>query len=245
MAPEDEIAGVDIDVEQHDVEAGQPSQGRLVYAPERGERLNFDVTELYATTALATLREACGFYNLSQAGSKERCFKRLWEHQKRLELQTALAAARETEAEQRGQPAAASGEDVQEVSQLIALILVDSETTFTRCVPISKKNDFDVMVREILQFSQVLGHGECNFLCDNESSILQVQKRAVQARKAMGLVTHSKTPSAYDRGNSLCENTLHRVRGLAGTLMHNVPEKLSIKLSADHGLWSWALRHSS
>jgi hypothetical protein len=52
-----------------------------------------------------TLREACAFFNLSQSGGKDdRCFKRLWEHQKKLELQTALAAARETEAEQRRQP---------------------------------------------------------------------------------------------------------------------------------------------
>jgi hypothetical protein len=50
-----------------------------------------------------TLREACAFFNLSQSGGKDRCFKRLWEHQKKLELQTALAA-RETEAEQKRQP---------------------------------------------------------------------------------------------------------------------------------------------
>eukprot|EP00435_Cladocopium_sp_Y103_P055226 s2135_g18.t1 len=99
MAPEDEVVGVDIEVEQHDMEAGQQSHGKLVLAPERGDHLNFNGTDLYPTTALATLSEACAFFHLSQSGSKERCFKRLWEHQKRLDLQTALAAARGTEAE--------------------------------------------------------------------------------------------------------------------------------------------------
>ena len=307
MAPEDEVVGVDIgdDMQQ---DAGQAIEGQLVYAPDRGDHLTVNGTELFPHTALATLREACGFYNLSQSGGKERCFKRLWEYQKKLELQTALAAARETEAEQMRQPnpqklaeapderaqqlhmlthlpfqdwcpqcvahrsrpdrhlrdgsvkdsgvatvsfdfaytkAVAPGGNVQETEQVIALVLVDSMTNFTGCVPISKKNDFDLMVREILQFTQVLGHSECTFLCDNEPAIMQVQKRAVHARQMMGLVTHSKTPAAYDHGNSLCENTVNRVRGLAGTLMHSVQEKLAIQLNTNHGLWSWALRHSS
>ena len=306
LAPEDEVAGMDIggDV-QHD--AGQAVEGQLVYA-DRGDHLNVNGIELFPTSALANLREACAFYSLSQSGGKERCFKRLWEHQKKLELQTALSAARETEAEQQRKPnpqklaeppdeksqqlhmlthlpfqewcahcvahrsrpdrhkrdgqvkesgvptvsfdfaytkAVAPGGNAQDTDQVIALVLVDSMTNYTGCVPISKKNDFDLMVREILQFTQVLGHSECTYLCDNEPSILQVQKRAVQARQMMGLVTHSKTPAAYDHGNSLCENTVNRVRGLAGTLMHSVQERLSIKLNTDHGLWSWALRHSS
>ena len=306
IAPEDEVAGVDIDVEPHD--AGQDIQGQLVVSPERGDHMVVNGVELYRETALATLREACAFYNLSQSGSKSRCFDRLWEHQKRLELQIVLSAARETEAEQQRQPkpqrlaeppdektqqlhnlthlpyqewwphcvtfrarpdrhqrdgsvkdsgiptvsfdfaytkAVEPGGQAQQTSTVIALILVDSSTNFTGCVPISKKNDFDVMVREIIQFSQILGHGECNFLCDNEPSIMQVQKKAVQARRAMGLMTHSKTPAAYTHGNSLCENTVNRVRGLAGALMNHVEAKLSIKLNTNHGLWSWALRHAS
>ena len=123
--------------------------------------------------------------------------------------------------------------------------MVDSTTIYTGCVPIKGKNDFAVMVREILQFTQVLGHAECNYLCDNEPSIRQVQERAVRARQSMGLATRSKTPAAYSHGNSLCENTVGRVRDLAGTLMHHVQEKLSTQLSTSHGLWSWAMRHSS
>ena len=125
------------------------------------------------------------------------------------------------------------GGQAQETKVVNALVLVDSSTNFAGCVPIAK-NDFDVMIREILQFCQILGHGECNLLCDNEPSILQVQKRAVHARCAMGLVTHGKTPAAYTHGNSLCENTVNRIRGLAGTLMNHVEAKLSIKLNTNH-----------
>ena len=57
--------------------------------------------------------------------------------------------------------------------------------------------------------------------------------------------THSKTLAEYSHGNSLCENTVGRVRDLAGTLTHHVQEKLSTQLSTSHGLWSWAMRHSS
>ena len=40
------------------------------------------------------------------------------------------------------------------------------------------------------------------------------------------LATHSKTPAAYTHGNSLCENTVGRVRDLAGTLMAPCSEQV-------------------
>ena len=50
------------------------------------------------------MREACTFYNLSTSGSRDRCFKRLFEHQKKLELQIVLGAAREAQAAQERLP---------------------------------------------------------------------------------------------------------------------------------------------
>ena len=64
MAPKDEVAGVDIGGEMQQ-DAGHAIEGQLVYAPDRGDHLNVNGTELFRHTALATLREACGFYNLS------------------------------------------------------------------------------------------------------------------------------------------------------------------------------------
>ena len=104
------------------------------------------------------------------------------------------------------------GGDVQYTDTVVALLTVDSSTNYSGCVPIKGKNDFAVMVRQIIQFTQGLGHADCNYLCDHEPSIPQVQERAVRATQSMGLATHSKTPPAYFHGNSLCENTVGRVR---------------------------------
>ena len=84
---------------------------------------------------------------------------------------------------------------VQNTDQVIALIMVDSHTNYTGWVPVKAKSQFDLMVREFLQFTQVFGHGEICYLCDNEPSIRQVQARAVRARLAQGLATHDKTPA--------------------------------------------------
>ena len=61
------------------------------------------------------------------------------------------------------------GVDVQATETAAALVLVDSSTNLI--------SDFDIMVRQSLQFTQVLGHAECNYICDNEPTILQVQGR--------------------------------------------------------------------
>lgn len=94
IAPEDdEVLGAEIEVEPQD-------DG----APERGAHLNVNGVEIFKHTGLAVMRDACAFYNLSQSGGKERCFKRLWDFQKRWELQTALAATREAEAAEQREP---------------------------------------------------------------------------------------------------------------------------------------------
>ena len=83
------------------------------------------------------------------------------------------------------------------------------------------------------------------YLCDNEPSIRQVQQRAVRARLALGLATRDKTPAAYSHGNSLRENTVQRGRSLAGSLMYRLQEQLSMELSTNNSIWSWAMRHAS
>lgn len=85
---------------------------------------------------------------------------------------------------------------------------MDTQTNYTSRVPIQAKSQFDLMVREILQFTQVLGRSECVYLRDFEPSIRQVQQRAVRARLGFGLATRDKTPAAYSHGNSLCETTV-------------------------------------
>ena len=57
LAPEDEVAGVDIDVEPHD--AGQDIQGQLVVSPERGDHMVVYGVELYRETTLKVERSLC------------------------------------------------------------------------------------------------------------------------------------------------------------------------------------------
>jgi len=59
-------------------EKGQASaQGQFVLAPQRGDHLNVNGTELFRDSALATLREVCALYKILEYGSKKICFKRV------------------------------------------------------------------------------------------------------------------------------------------------------------------------
>ena len=140
--------------------------------------------------------------------------------------------------------AVAQGENPRDIDAVVALVVVDSNTNYLRCIPLKSKTQYDLMVKEIISFTQTLGHSEVVYMCDNEPNIKQVQKMVVQARLAMGLPTRSSAPGAYTHGNSLCENSVGRVRGLACSLMHDVQTKLSVTLSSNNGLWSWAFRHA-
>ena len=99
---------------------------------------------------------------------------------------------------------------------VIALVMVDSVTNYVGCVPVRAKSQTDLMVRELLQFTQTLGHAECTYLCDNEPAARQLQRMAVRARLALGLPTKDKNPAAYSHGNSLCENTIQRGSSCTG-----------------------------
>eukprot|EP00435_Cladocopium_sp_Y103_P019491 s291_g4.t1 len=105
LAPEDDdIQGIEVADVQLDEQGAEIPQGQVVLSPERGDHLLVNGVETYKHTALATMREACSFYNLSTSGGKDRCFKRLFEHQKKLELQIVLDAAREAQAAQEREP---------------------------------------------------------------------------------------------------------------------------------------------
>ena len=311
LAPEDaEVVGIDVDEMQlqQDAQGMDIPQGQVVISPERGDHLVVTGVEIFKGTALATMREACSFHNLSTSGSRERCFKRLFENQKKLELQLVFGAAREAQVAQEHMPrpqhlAEPPSEDLQmkhnlthlpfadwcpscishrsrpdrqertgavkdssnptvsfdfaytkavgpdgiarNTDTVIALVMVDSVTNYVGCVPVKSKAQTDLMVRKLTQFTQVLGHAEVTYLCDNEPAARQVQKLVVRARQALALPTKDKNPAAYSHGNSLCENSIQRIRDLAGTLMHRVQDRLSTELSTDNGLWSWAMRHAA
>eukprot|EP00435_Cladocopium_sp_Y103_P056475 s508_g19.t1 len=72
-----------------------------------------------------------------------------------------------------------------------------------------------------------------------------MQRLELQARQQMGFEIQACTPSAYEHDNALAENGIRRVRGLAGSLMHNLQSKLPVTVSSSHALWSWCMRHSA
>ena len=94
------------------------------------------------------------------------------------------------------------------------------------------------MVRELLGFAGLVGHAELVFMCDNEPTLRQLQRMAVNARLSLGLVTRATTPPPYSHGNSLVENAIGRIRPLAGTLMHYLSEHVGVEFSTNSPWWS-------
>ena len=112
-------------------------------------------------------------------------------------------------------------------------------------MPLSSKAQVDLATKEIIAFCQTLGYNQVMLRCDNEPSILQTQRMVVQARQAMGLETLACTPAAYQHGNSLAENAIQRIGGLAGSLMHSLQHKLRVIINSTHALWTCCMRHSA
>eukprot|EP00435_Cladocopium_sp_Y103_P049113 s1418_g14.t1 len=60
----------------------------------------------------------------------------------------------------------------------------------------------------------MLGYSEVILLCDNEPGILALKRLVLKTRQAMGLKTREASTVAYDKSNSLAENSIGRVRPL-------------------------------
>ena len=57
----------------------------------------------------------------------------------------------------------------------------------------------------------------------------------------MGLKMRESSAVAYDKGNSLAENAVGRVRRLACSLMYQLNSKVGVKIQTSGAIWSWAL----
>ena len=71
------------------------------------------------------------------------------------------------------------------VSTQLSLNVVDSLTGYISCIPLQSKNQLDHMNRELVQFIQRLGYNSVILRCDNEPSILQLQRLATRTRQSM------------------------------------------------------------
>ena len=307
IAPDDEVQGIEIDVPvQHAPEGRQVGDAHVVVRPARDDEIVVNGITLTAESSLASLRAACSTYGISQSGGKARCFSRLLNHQKNLELQTITHAAQDAlnsgvripQAPTLAEPPSEAlqdlhrlthtpyqpwcescvahraradrhprdfsskegecptvsfdyfftkaGESSQAPDSLITLVMVDNKTGYLGCVPMNAKSQFDLATKEVIAFIQTLGYSNVQLRCDNEPSALQLQRLIVEARQRMGLQTQATTPSAYQHGNSLAENAVQRIRGLAGSLMHSLQCKLGgVVISSNHALWTWSMRHAA
>ena len=64
------------------------------------------------------------------------------------------------------------------------------------------------------------------------------------AHHSLGLTTRFNTSKLGDH-SFLSENTVDRVRKLAGSFMEGLQSRRGIKIGSDHALWTWAAGHAS
>jgi hypothetical protein len=60
-----------------------------------------------------------------------------------------------------------SESDVKEISSITSIVMTDSGG-YVHITPLRSKNQWNLMVQELLMFARVLGHAELTFRCDNE-----------------------------------------------------------------------------
>ena len=130
--------------------------------------------------------------------------------------------------------------------KLIVLNGHDSHTGAVFSLPLQKKGDTKYMAREISRFVMSLGIGELHLYCDNEPTMLQVLALTQRALMNCGLKVPTNTSKPQDHGsNALVEQTVHRVRQMAMTLIYQLESDLGYVLPILHPLCSWAFRHAA
>ena len=85
VRPEGELAVQDDDEGTWDIpgdfmeqQGRDVPEGQIVVHPSAEDEIDVNGTKLRVTSALSALRSACGFYNLSTSGSKQKCFQRIF-----------------------------------------------------------------------------------------------------------------------------------------------------------------------
>eukprot|EP00435_Cladocopium_sp_Y103_P038070 s2855_g10.t1 len=131
-----------------------------------------------------------------------------------------------------------------DINSITALLMIDSASGYIQAVPLRNKNQYNLMVHELLSFAGLMGHSELTFRCGNKPTLLQLQRMAINARLAMGLVTHKGSPPPYSKSKGLVKNAVGRIRPLAGSLMHFMGERVGVEFDTNSPWWSWALKHA-
>ena len=133
-----------------------------------------------------------------------------------------------------------------EVKTALWLVLSCSQKGALCAVPLQSKGQLSLMRRETMTFIQHLGHTEVGLYADNEPTMRALLRILLNSRHALGLRTRIYTTRVKDStGNSLAENAIQRIRGLAGTLMESLMKRVGLRFNSNHALWSWAARHAA
>ena len=107
IAPEDEVRGRDIgnqDSLMPSADGREIPADRVVVNAADFEKVIVNGVELTVESSLAALRSGCSFYGISQSGGKMKCYGRLVNHLKKLELELLKDAAQHAAAELERKP---------------------------------------------------------------------------------------------------------------------------------------------
>ena len=102
MAPEDAIRGREIAVPGLAEPLGEGREipaDRIVVDPAEYEKVVVNGVELSSASSLAALRSGCAYYGISQSGGKTKCYSRIVNHMKKLELELLKNAAKQASEE--------------------------------------------------------------------------------------------------------------------------------------------------
>ena len=106
-------------------------------------------------------------------------------------------------------------------SKLTTLVMHDSHTGAVHCVPVNNKSQTRYMSQEVLRFINFTGHGKVALRCDQEPTMLQIQKLVQRARQRLNLSTVIENAKVGDHGsNAAVEKAIDRVRNQASVYLH-------------------------
>ena len=131
-------------------------------------------------------------------------------------------------------------------SKLTTLVMHDSHTGAVHCLPVNNKSQTRYMSQEVLRFTNFTGHGKVALRCDQEPTMLQIQKLVQRARQRLNLSTVIENAKVGDHGsNAAVEKAIDRVRNQASVYLQALSTNIGFEILPRHPLFAWAFVHSS
>ena len=119
------------------------------------------------------------------------------------------------------------------------LVAIDSQTGYIHVALLGSKNQFHLIVQELVNFSQLLGYSAISYRSHNEHTTRQILKMLINDS------LQGWTLQSWGTVHFCPRTTVDRVRKLAGRFIEGLQSRLGIKKWSDHAVWTWAARHAS